>query len=359
MPLRRTLLLAGAGGWVTCWSPADGREPVCESSAGGVDRGERVGPRIHNSGPYFGPARPGWSAAASTEEIHAEVDRWAELGVAGFKAKRISARHLEALIRRAHQHGLTVTAHLDSGYRDTVNPRDAVRMGIDRVEHFLGGDAIDPERPAYDTLVDVRPDTPEFRRIVGLFLRNNVYFDATLTAYGYFGDRERTFDHWVDERRFLTPYARELTDGRRQKIERLGKIFRVKLRTIKAFYDAGGGALITLGTDHASAGEYLPGFSAHRELHAMVLAGIPTGAALRIGTIQGARALGLGDRLGSIQVGKWADLFVIKGNPLDDIRRTRTVHTVMKGGAVYDSATLLRSVEGRLGPTGPAELDQW
>ena len=324
-----------------------------------IDRGERIGPRILNSGPYFGPARPGWNAEATAAEIREEVDHWAELGVAGFKAKRISADHLRTLIERAHQHGLTVTGHLDSGYNDTVNPRDAISMGIDRVEHFLGGDVLDADRPAYDSFGDVRPGTPEFERIVELFLRHRVYFDATLTAYGYFGDRKRGYDYWVDERKFFTPFARELTADRRQSNERFGKIFEIKLRTIKAFYDAGGGNLITLGTDHNSAGEYLPGFSAHRELHALVLAGIPPASALRIATINGARAMGLSDRLGTIEAGKLADMFVIKGNPLEQIRNTRSVHTVIKNGVVYDTGELLRSVEGRVGPEGPEELDSW
>ena len=128
---------------------------------------------------------------------------------------------------------------------------------------------------------------------------------------------------------------------------------------MKAFYDAGGGELLTLGTDHNSAGEYLPGFSVHRELHAYVMAGLPPAAALRAGTINGARALGLGDRLGSIEVGKWADLFVVAGNPLEDIQRTRNVRHVIKAGEHYDPATLMESVESSIGPRNESELDDW
>ena len=92
-------------------------------------------------------------------------------------------------------------------------------------------------------------------------------------------------------------------------------------RTTKAFYDAGG--TLTLGTDNPSTGEFIAGFSAHRELHTFVLAGIPPAAALKIATINGARALGVSDKLGTIEVGKLADLFVINGNPLADIKNTR------------------------------------
>jgi len=82
-----------------------------------------------------------------------------------------------------------------------------------------------------------------------------------------------------------------------------------------------------------------------------VLAGIPPAAALRIGTINSARALGAGDKLGSIEPGKFADLFIVRGNPLRDIRNTRHVRTVMKAGVLYDPAELLKSVEGKIGGT--------
>ena len=53
-------------------------------------------------------------------------------------------------------HGLTVTAHLESGFRNSTNARDAMLMGIDRVEHILGGDQLDPNKPAYPIVVDGR-----------------------------------------------------------------------------------------------------------------------------------------------------------------------------------------------------------
>jgi imidazolonepropionase-like amidohydrolase len=91
-----------------------------------IERGEQIGPRIMSSGPYFGSARPGWQAAKETpDQIRKEVDEWAARGVKGFKAKGIQPAQLEALIDQAHRYGLTVTGHLDSGARNSVNPRDA------------------------------------------------------------------------------------------------------------------------------------------------------------------------------------------------------------------------------------------
>lgn len=327
-----------------------------------IDRGERIGPRILNSGPYFGSARRGWDPDYTTAEIRRQADHWAARGVRGFKAKGIGPDHLDALIDQAHLHGLTVTGHLGSGYRNSVNPRDAIRMGIDRVEHFLGGDAFSPDRHAYASLVEFDPDSEAFVEIATLYREGHVHFDATVTAYGYFGERDpRVYTYFEDEKGYLTPYMRQIIDerGPRPVNEQFERIYRVKLRTVKAFFDAGGGDLITLGTDHPSWGEYLSGFAVHRQMHALRLAGIPEPDVLRIATINGARALGLGSLLGSIEAGKLADLVVVEGNPLNDIRNTRNVRMVVRSGRVYDSRRLLRSVESTIGPTGPDEEPEW
>ena len=316
-----------------------------------IDRGEQIGPRVYNSGPYYGQSMP---RGATAQEVIEQVDMWAALGARGFKAKRINPEQLEALIRRAHQHGLTVTGHLDSGFRNSVNPKDAILMGIDRIEHFLGGELLPDSQSAYDSLENLTEamlDSDAFREIVNLFLERGVFFDATLTAYGYFGKRDEVYLQWVDESKYFTPEVRRWAAGQpRRVIEQFDRIYAIKHKTLKRFYDAGG--RITLGTDHASTGEYLAGFAAHRELDAFVRAGITPADALKIATINGARALNVSDKLGSIEVGKFADLFIIRGDPLDDIRNTRNVHTVVKGGVAYDSAELLRSVEGKLGPSG-------
>jgi len=78
-----------------------------------------------------------------------------------------------------------------------------------------------------------------------------------------------------------------------------------------------------------------------KKAQTLVLAGTPPAAALRMGTINGARALNLGDKLGAIERGRWADLFVVSGNPPKDIRNTRHVRIVMKGVVLYDPEALL------------------
>ena len=315
-----------------------------------IDAGQQIGPRIFNSGPYYGTARRGWNQSWTAEDIYKDVDYWAAQGVRGFKAKGISPHHLEALVERAHMHGLTVTGHFDSGFRNSTNAKDAILMGVDRVEHILGGDALDSMKQAYPSWNKVDVRSKDFKDIVALFLSHHTVFDPTITAPVYFGTLQEGFDYWIDERKFFTPAIQAWVKNKppRRPNPMFDSLYWAMRRTTKAFYDAGG--TLTLGTDNPSQGEFLAGFSSHRELHALVLAGIPPAAALKIGTINGARALDVGDKLGSIEVGKFADAFVVRGNPLRDIRNTRHVRAVIKAGIVYDPAELLRSAEGKIGP---------
>jgi imidazolonepropionase-like amidohydrolase len=327
-----------------------------------IENGVEPGPRLFNSGPYFGTARPGWQRNITPQQIYAEVDHWVERGARGFKAKGITSAQLAPLIERAHFHGVTVTGHLDSGNGSSVNPRDAILMGIDRIEHFLGGDAIRGDRAAYSSLERLTLGTPEMDRIYALYIQHRTFYDATLSAYGYYGKRDpEVFAYFTDEKRFMTPYMRSVIDARAPRAvnQQFESIYWVKRKEVKAFYDAGGGSLITLGTDHPSWGEFFSPFSVHRELHSFVLSGLPPAAALRIATINGARALGVADRLGSIEAGKWADLVILRSNPLADIRATRSPRMVIKAGRVYDPAELSKSVEGKLGPASAADTVAW
>jgi predicted amidohydrolase YtcJ len=86
---------------------------------------------------------------------------------------------------------------------------------------------------------------------------------------------------------------------------------------------------------------------------------LPAVTVLKAATINGANALGIGDRLGSIEVGKLADLVVVTGNPVEDIKTARNIRFVIKAGVVYDPDTLLQSAVGMIGPSGLDDHADW
>src|SRR5690349_5904403 len=84
----------------------------------------------------------------------------------------------------------------------------------------------------------------------------------------------------------------------------------------------------------------MQGLGVHWELWSIASGGMPNHDVLRVGTIFGAEAIGVGKDLGSIEAGKLADLQVLDKNPLDNIRNTTSIRYVMKNGRLYDGNTL-------------------
>ena len=84
----------------------------------------------------------------------------------------------------------------------------------------------------------------------------------------------------------------------------------------------------------------LQGLGYHWELWALASGGYTPLEALRAATLGGAEMLGIYQDVGSIAAGKLADMVVFKGDPLQDIHNTQAIDMVMKGGVLYDAATL-------------------
>jgi imidazolonepropionase-like amidohydrolase len=114
------------------------------------------------------------------------------------------------------------------------------------------------------------------------------------------------------------------------------------------------GVTLLAGTDSFDAFD-LPGDSLHEELELLVQAGLSPQRALQAATRDAARALGQKDS-GTIEPGKRADLLLLAGDPLQDIRNTRKVHAVVAGGKLYTRAaldTLLQKAAAAAEPAKP------
>jgi imidazolonepropionase-like amidohydrolase len=115
----------------------------------------------------------------------------------------------------------------------------------------------------------------------------------------------------------------------------------------RAFVKAGG--LLMAGCDPTGNGSALAGFGDQRNIELLVEGGFTPAEAIQIATLNGAKFLGLDDRIGSIAPGKQADLAVIDGNPARQIADIEKVSLVFKDGVGYDSAKLIQSVRGHVG----------
>jgi amidohydrolase family protein/WD40 repeat protein len=108
-------------------------------------------------------------------------------------------------------------------------------------------------------------------------------------------------------------------------------------QTVRAVVQAGG--RVVAGTD-SPINPY--GLSLHLELEHFVSGGLSPAEALRTATVTAAEALGVSADLGTLEPGKLADLVVVEGDPLSDIRDARRVRWVIKDGQVFDRDALLR-----------------
>jgi hypothetical protein len=323
----------------------------------GIDRGQIPGPRMHLTGPYL--TGPGGAATmaqiGSPEEAQRIVNYWADEGVTWFKAYTdISRETLGAAIKAAHARGLKFTGHLCS-----VSFREAVRLGIDNLEHglFTNSDYV-PNRTLdqcpsnmRDSLLKVTIDGPEVQQTIGEMVKNKVAMSSTLAVYELsFPDRPPLEDRVLEA---LAPEAREeyLTTRKetsaRAAQSTMPELFRKAQAFERAFVKAGG--LLGAGVDPTGMGGALPGYGDQRNYELLIEAGFTPVEAIRIMTLNGATVLGVADRLGSIAPGKVADLVVVRGNPIATPGDIRNVTIVFKDGVGYDSPKLLASVKGLVG----------
>jgi imidazolonepropionase-like amidohydrolase len=118
-------------------------------------------------------------------------------------------------------------------------------------------------------------------------------------------------------------------------------------RQFERDFVAAGGRLL-IGADAADFG-LVPGYADHRAMIALVRAGFTPMQVITFATSDAARFLRIADRVGTVAVGKQADLLIVKGAPDESINDIRNVAWVFKGGLAYDPVKLRSAAKGQLG----------
>ena len=111
---------------------------------------------------------------------------------------------------------------------------------------------------------------------------------------------------------------------------------------VRNLYDAGG--VLVIATDRSNGPVYF------RELQLLAELGIPAADIVRMGTLHGARFLGLEDDLGTIGVGKLADLVLLEADPTADIHNAQAIAAVIKNGQIIDRSALALPGNDRQSP---------
>ncbi len=321
-----------------------------------IDRGQKAGPSIDATAPYLNGPNTfiQMRTMKGTDDARKQVAYWADEGFTSFKAyMQITRAELGAAIDEVHKRGLKITGHLCS-----VTYAEAADLGIDNLEHgflaatdFVANKAPDTcpgQGAGQQTIADLDETGEPFRALVRKLVDRRVALTSTLTVFETFTPG-RPQPPGLD---VLLPALREQFERtfertRTNATSVYTRLFPKALALERAFVRAGG--LLTAGTDPTGSGGVLPGYSNQRQIELLVEAGFTPVQAIQIGTLNGARYLGQDARVGSIAVGKQADLMIVAGDPSTTIADIRKVEIVFKRGVGFDPAKLIASVTGRVG----------
>ena len=322
-----------------------------------IDAGRKPGPWIDASAPYLeGPGLGLGQVHELTgpDDARRMVNFWGDAGATSLKAyMHITRDELRAAIEEGHRRGMKITGHLCS-----VTYREAAALGIDDLEHgFLAStDFVKDKKPdecpgqgaGQAALAQVDPNGAGFRALVAELVRRNVAVTSTQTVFETFvPGRPLPPGLEVLEPQLREQFVRFHTANANNSRSPYTTLFSKNQAMELAFARAGG--LLLVGTDPTGAGGVVAGFSNQRALELLVESGFTPLEAIRIGTLNGATYLGRADRVGSIAVGKQADLVVIAGDPSANIGDVRKTELVFRQGVGYDPAKLIESVKGKVG----------
>jgi imidazolonepropionase-like amidohydrolase len=320
-----------------------------------IDNGAEPGPKIYLTSPYIN--RPA-GRPLDDAIIDAAVDEWAGKGINSLKVyTNIGRAELRTATNAAHRRGFKVTGHLCA-----VGYREAIDLGIDNLEHGLIVDTEFYSAKLPDQCPDRNKWLPELasvdvksqpvQELIGDLVRHRVAITSTLPIFETFVGDKFSLDPRVREVLTEKAYQSCVAHVEQEKRDPRWAVvwqsaFAKEMQFEREFVKAGG--LLLTGVDPTGWGGVIAGFGDQRGLELLVAAGFTPLEAIHIATANGAEFLGQADHIGTLAVGKQADIVIVRGNPAQDISAVRNVTAVFKNGVGYDPARLIASVRGSVG----------
>lgn len=323
--------------------------------------GLQPGPDMDVTGPYFERAPAPTSKVLllkSPEQAVEMVNFWADMGVNSFKAyQHVTRADLRAIVSAAHARGIKVTGHLCS-----VTFKEAAEIGIDNLEHafLVPTDFVTDKKPdecpnpdkTRASIVALDPNGNAAGSLMQLLIDKHIALTSTLSVTETstpgrpeLPERALALLSPPLRARYEEAWARAQHSAEdAQSRALIPQVARLERRFVKM-----GGTLL-VGTDTPGhSGGVIPGFGARRELQIMVHEGFTFPEALRTATLNGARYLGREADIGSIEVGKRADLVVIDGDPTADVEALNDMPLVFKAGIGYRTDKIFTAMQGAIG----------
>lgn len=270
-------------------------------------------------GTQFGPGIPTITGPEGAQEfVDARIAEGSDFikimlddgSVYGMPRPTISNETMAAVIRAAHQRNKLAVIHAAT----LQNCEDALNAGVDGLAHLYFNDAYDPNfgRLAAQKRAFVIPTFSVLQTLAGMRETTVLITDALISSY------LKPFDVQNLERSY--PFKGKEAN------------YRAAERALPQLREAG--VPILAGTDAPNPGTTF-GASLHRELELLVRAGLTPIEALQAATSVPAAKFNLEGR-GRIRPGMIADLVLVNGDPTQDIKTTRDIASIWKGGRPVD-----------------------
>jgi imidazolonepropionase-like amidohydrolase len=304
-----------------------------------IDKGLAVGPRMFVTGPMFNDSSGGFLGdfiISNYTEARKATAFWADMGCTSFKVySDISREALRGVIEEAHSRGLMVTGHLGK-----MSCTQAVNLGIDNIEHGFASCSSELLF-AFDSIWTIHQDDKRVQDLIDLLVKKRVVLTVTPFSDSDFSDTTTLEYLSLDEKERIKEFIKNKPPFVPKEVNDR------QLRPLEKIYVKKGGHIV-LGADAADFG-IIPGFQNHNVLISMVKAGWSPLDVIKMATIDGARFLRVEGELGSIKVGKVADLIVVSGKPDQTIEDIKNVEIVFHNGIGYNSKLLRNRVKGLVG----------